>query len=82
MHAQVKDLIVLVRLLLLPLSFIFEIEQSVQVILIVSSVSSGMEPKREWITSGFKKQGTLIFFSAQFCRILSEGTVKFILEFT
>ena len=39
MGAQVKDLIVLVELSLLPFSFIFEIQQSVQVILIVSFVS-------------------------------------------
>ena len=49
MGAQVKDLIVLVELSLLPFSFIFEIQQSVQVILIVSFVSSGMESKREWL---------------------------------
>ena len=77
--AQVKDLIALVELSLLPFSFIFEIQQGVQVILIVSLVSSGMESKREWLTQGFKKRGILVLFSTQFCRILSEGTTKFIL---
>ena len=43
MGAQVKDLIVLVELSLIPFSFIFEIQQSVQVILIVSFVSSGVQ---------------------------------------
>ena len=67
MGAQVKDLIVLVELSLLPFSFIFEIHQSVQVILIVSFVSSGMESRGERITPGFKKQGVLVFF---FCTVL------------
>ena len=67
-------IIVLVELSLLPFSLIFEIHQSVQVILIVSSVSSGMESKREWITPGFKKWDTLIFLFYTVCRILSEGT--------
>ena len=79
MGAQVKDPIVLVELSLLPFSFIFEIQQSVQVILIVSFVSSGIESKREWITAGFKKRGILVFFFYTVCRILSEGTTKFIL---
>ena len=68
---QVKDYIVLVELSHLPFSFIFEIQQSVQVILIVSFVSSGMESKREWITRGFKKGGILVFFPhsfAEFCQ--------------
>ena len=43
MGAQVKDLIVLVELSLIHFSFIFEIQQSVQVILIVSFVSSGVQ---------------------------------------
>ena len=68
--AQVKDLIVLVELSLLPFSFILEIQQSVQVrvqvILIVSFVSSGMESNREWITPGFKKRGILVFFPHSF----------------
>ena len=79
MGAQVNDVIVLVELSLLPFSFIFEIQQSVQMILIVSFVSSGMESKREWITQGLKKRGILVLFSTEFCRILSEGTTKFIL---
>ena len=45
MRTQVKDLIIQVKLSLLPFSFIFEIQQSVQMILIVSFVSSGMESK-------------------------------------
>ena len=77
MGAQVGGLIVLAELSLLPFSFISH-SQSVQVILIVSFVSSGMESKREWITPGFKKRGILVFFSTQFCGILSEGTTKFI----
>ena len=43
MGAQVKDLIVLVEPSLIHFSFIFEIQQSVQVILIVSFVSSGVQ---------------------------------------
>ena len=43
MGEQVKDLIVLVELSLIPFSFIFEIQQSVQVILIVTFVSSGVQ---------------------------------------
>ena len=43
MGAQVKDLIVLVELFTCSFSFIFEIQQSVQVILIVSFVSSGVQ---------------------------------------
>ena len=43
MGAQVKDFIVLVELSLITFSFIFEIQQSVQVILIVSFVSSGVQ---------------------------------------
>ena len=79
MGAQVKDLIVLVEHPLLPFYFIFEIQRSVQVILIVSFVLSGIKSKREWITPGFKKRGTLVFFPTQFCGILSEGTEKIIL---
>ena len=64
MGAQVKDLIALVELSLFSFSFIFEIQQlSEQVILIVSFVSSGMKSKREWIIQGFKKRGILVFFS-------------------
>ena len=77
--AQLKDLVVLVELSLLPFSFIFEIHQSVQLILIVSFVSSGMESKREWVTPGFKKRGILVLIATQLCTILSEGTAKFIL---
>ena len=66
MSEQVKDFIVPVELSLLPFSFIFETQQSVQVILIVSFVSSGMESKREWITPGFKKRGILVFFLHSF----------------
>ena len=61
MGGQVKDLIVLVELSLIPFSFIFEIQQSVQVILI-QLVLFHLESKREWITPGFKKWGTLTFF--------------------
>ena len=68
MGAQVKDLIALVELSLLPFSFIFEIQQSVQVILIVSLVSSGMESKREWIIPGFKKRGILVLFLHSFVK--------------
>ena len=75
---QVKILLFWVELSLVPFSFIFKIQQSVQVILIVSLVSSGMESKREWDNSRLQETGTLIFFSKQFCRILSEGTAKFI----
>ena len=48
MGAQVKDLIVLAELSLIPFSFIFEIQQSVQVILIVNFFFH-LESKREWI---------------------------------
>ena len=69
MGAQVKDVIVLVELSLLPFSFIFEIQQSVQVILIVSFVSSGMESKREWwIIPGFKKRDILVLFPHSFVK--------------
>ena len=71
MGAQVKDLIVLVELSLLPFSFIFEIQQSVQVILIVSFVSPEMESKREWITTqGFKKRGILVLFLHSFVEFI------------
>ena len=66
MLTQVTAHIVLVELSLLPFSFFSEIQQSVQVILIVSFVSSGMESKMDWITPGFKKRDTLIFFQHSF----------------
>ena len=43
MGTQVKNIIVLVELFTYSFSFIFEIQQSVQVILIVSFVSSGVQ---------------------------------------
>ena len=67
MGGQVKDLIVLVELSLIPFSFIFEIQQSVQVILI-QLVLFHLESKREWITPGFKKRGILTFFSTEFLK--------------
>ena len=54
MGGQVKDLIVLVELSLISFSFIVEIQQSVQVILI-QLVLFRLESKKKWITPGFKK---------------------------
>ena len=76
MGVQVKDLIALVELSLIPFSFIFEIQQSVQVILIVSLVSSGVQKGVD--NSRLQETGySYIFFYTFF--ILSEGTAKFIL---
>ena len=61
-----SNLIVLVKVSLLLFFFIFKIQQSVQVILNVSFVSSEMESKREWITHGFKKWGLPVFFPHSF----------------
>ena len=77
MGSQVKDLTFLVELSLIPFSFIFEIQQSVQVILIVSFVSSGVQKGVD--NSRLQKTEYSHIFSAQFFLILSEGTVKFIL---
>ena len=71
MGAQVKDLIVLVELLLIPFSFIFEIQQSVQVILTVSFVSSGVQKGVD--NSRLKEMEYSYIFSTQFFLILSPG---------
>ena len=78
MGAQVKDFVFLVELSLIPFSFIFEIQQSVQVILIVSFVSSGVQKGVD--NSSLQETGYSYIFSTQFfLKILSEGTAKFIL---
>ena len=74
MGVQVKDLIVLVELSLIHFSFIFEIQQSLQVIMIVSFVLSGVQ--REWITPGFKKLGTLTSFLHIFKKNFIRGHSK------
>ena len=67
MGGQVKDLIVLIELSLIPFSFIFEIQQSVQVILI-QLVLFHLESKREWITSSRLQEMrySYIFFNRVF----------------
>ena len=65
MGAQVKDLIVLIELSLIHFSFIFEIQQSVQVIMIVSFVSSGVQKGVD--NCRLQETGySYIFFSSQF----------------
>ena len=65
MGAQVKDSLLWLSFSLIPFSFIFEIQQSVQMIPIVSFVSSGVQKG----VDNSRLQGTgysYIFFSTQF----------------
>ena len=64
MGGQVKDLIVLAELSLIPFSFILEIQQSVQVILIVSFVSSGVQKGVN--NSRLKERGVTLHFFYSF----------------
>ena len=64
MGGQVKDVIVLVELSLIPSFFIFEIQQSVQVIVIVSFVSS--EVQKGVDNSRLQEMGYSYIFSTQF----------------
>ena len=68
MGAQVKDLIVWLSFSLIPFSFIFEIQQSVQVILIVSFVSSGVRKGVD--NSRLQGTGTLTFFLHSFLNFI------------
>ena len=64
MGGQVKDLIVLAELSLIPFSFILEIQQSVQVILTVSFVSSGVQKGVN--NSRLKERGVILHFFYSF----------------
>ena len=78
MGAQVKDLIALFELFAYFFLFHFEIQQSVQVILIVSLVSSGVQKGVD--NSRLQGMGySYIFFFYTVFLILSEGSAKFIL---
>ena len=77
MGAQVKDLIVLVELFTYFFLFHFEIQQSVQVILIVSFVSSGVQKGVD--NPRLQGMGYSYIFSTQFFEYYQRAQQNFLL---